>query len=49
MSGGPQVGDDASAAAWVAWRDLGNLPLNDSSRIALRTLFPAETEGHLHA
>lgn len=49
MSGGPQVGDDASAAAWVAWRDLGNLPLNDSSRIALRTLFPAETESHLHA
>ncbi|WP_127476233.1 NUDIX hydrolase [Sulfurivermis fontis] len=48
LGGEPQAGDDASAAAWVAWQDLGKLPLNDSSRIALRTLFPAETEGHLH-
>jgi ADP-ribose pyrophosphatase len=47
LSGTPQAGDDASAAAWVAWRELAALPLNSSSRIALKTLFPAEAGPYL--
>lgn len=48
VSGVPQAGDDASAACWVAWSELGALPLNTSSRIALRTLFPTEAGPYLH-
>lgn len=48
LSGEPQAGDDARAARWVAWSELGALPLNASSRVALRALFPADTEGYLH-
>lgn len=47
LGGEPQAGDDASAARWVAWHDLRNLPLNASSRLALRTLFPAEAGPYL--
>ncbi len=42
VSGEPQAGDDASAACWVAWSELANLPLNATTRTALATLFPAE-------
>lgn len=46
-SGEPQAGDDASAAAWVAWNELAALPLNSSSHLALKTLFPAEAGPYL--
>jgi ADP-ribose pyrophosphatase len=47
LSGEPQAGDDASAAAWVTWHELAALPLNASSRTALAILFPAEAGPYL--
>lgn len=47
VSGEPQAGDDASAAAWVAWCELAALSLNGSSRIALKTLFPVAAGPYL--
>jgi len=43
VSGEPRAGDDAQAARWVAWEEMGSLPLNDATRNALVRLFPHQT------
>lgn len=48
LGGEPRPGDDAAAARWVAWSELSALPLNTSSRVALKTLFPSEAGPYLH-
>lgn len=42
LGGEPSPGDDADAAAWVRFDTLSNLPLTDSTREALHTLFIEE-------
>ncbi len=42
QSGEPCAGDDAAEAAWVGFDELSSLPLTDSTRDALHTLFPEE-------
>lgn len=48
LGGEPRPGDDAAVARWVAWSELAALPLNASSRVALKTLFPSEAGVYLH-
>lgn len=43
LGGDPQAADDARAARWVPWLELSQLPLNATTRAALRQLYPAET------
>jgi ADP-ribose pyrophosphatase len=40
LGGEPKAGDDADAARWVDFTELGSLALNRSSRQALATLYP---------
>ena len=42
LAGEPLAGDDATEAAWVCFGELNSLPLSDSTREALHTLFPVE-------
>lgn len=42
LHGEPCAGDDAAEAAWVGFNQVLQLPLTDTTREALRTLFPAE-------
>jgi ADP-ribose pyrophosphatase len=42
VSGEPRRGDDASDAAWVRFSELERLPVNATTRTALRKLFPGE-------
>lgn len=42
VSGEPRPGDDASAVAWVRFSELDRLPVNGTTRAALRKLFPGE-------
>jgi len=40
VAGELQAGDDAKAARWVNFAELGELPLSEATREALATLFP---------
>ena len=42
LAGEPCAGDDAEEAAWVRFDELAALPLTDSTREALHTLFVEE-------
>lgn len=42
LAGEPCAGDDAADAAWVSFDALATLPLTDSTREALHTLFAEE-------
>lgn len=42
LSGEPRAGDDALEARWVAFDELHQLAVNDSTRKALKQLFPGQ-------
>ncbi len=42
IAGEPRAGDDADEAAWVHFDELASLPLTDSTRDALHSLYPEE-------
>jgi ADP-ribose pyrophosphatase len=45
ITGEPCAGDDAEEAAWIRFDELDTLPLTDSTREALHTLYPEEFPG----